>query len=203
MIRLLLADDHELILEGIATLVSGPEFEVVARAHNGLEAFELYREVRPDLCLLDLRMPELDGLEATRRIRAFDPRARIIMLTTFDTEEDIQSCLEAGALGYLLKDVRRQELLQALREVYADQTHLAPAAAARWDQRQGQTPLSNRERQVLAQVAQGLSNKEIATQLKITEGTVKLHLNKLFQKMGVSSRTEAVRQGLQRGLLQA
>lgn len=201
MITLLLADDHELILEGIATMVSGPEFQVVARAHNGHQALQLYQESRPQVCLLDLRMPECDGLEATRRILEFDPDAKIVMLTTFDTEEDIQRCLRAGAKGYLLKDVRRPELLHAIRQVQAGHSYLAPAAASRLDQRLAQTPLSNREQQVLEQVALGLSNKEIAARLKITEGTVKLHLNNLFQKMNVSSRTEAVTQGLKRGLL--
>lgn len=203
MISLLLADDHDLILEGIATMVSGQEFQVVARAHGGHRAAELYRQFLPDLCLLDLRMPEGDGLEATRRILEFDPAAKIIMLTTFDTEEDIQRCLEAGAQGYLLKDVRRPELLHTLREVQAGRNYLAPGAAARLRERLNQIPLSNREQQVLEQVALGLSNKEIAIQLKITEGTVKLHLNNLFHKMNVTSRTEAVRQGLKRGLWRA
>lgn len=203
MIRLLLADDHELILEGIATMVSGEEFQVVARAHGGYQAAELYRELRPDVCLLDLRMPEGDGLEATRRILGFDPSAKIIILTTFDTEEDIQRCLQAGARGYLLKDVRRLELLHTLREVQAGRNYLTSAAAARLHERLAQTPLSNRERQVLEQVALGLSNKEIASQLAITEGTVKLHVNSLLRKMDVTSRTEAVTQGLKRGLLRS
>lgn len=203
MIRLLLADDHELILEGIATMVSGDEFQVVARAHGGHQAAELYRQFRPDICLLDLRMPDGDGLEATRRILDYDSAAKILILTTFDTEEDIQRCLLAGAQGYLLKDVRRPELLHALREVQAGRSYLASAATARLNERRTQTPLSRREQQVLEQVALGLSNKEIALQLDITEGTVKLHLNNLFHKMRVTSRTEAVTQGLKRGLLQS
>ena len=203
MIRLLLADDHELILEGIATMVSGEEFQVVARAYTGRQAIELYRQFRPDVCLLDLRMPEGDGLEATRAILADDPAARIIILTTFDTEEDIQRCLQAGVKGYLLKDVRRPELLHTIREVQSGRNYLAPAAVSRLVERVSQTPLSQREQQVLEQVALGLSNREIADQLKITEGTVKLHVNNLFRKMDVSSRTEAVTQGLKRGLLRS
>ena len=201
--RVLLADDHRLVRAGIRSLLEKiPDIEVVGEASNGREAVDLWREHRPDVTLLDLRMPELDGLGVIKEIRAVDEKARFVVLTTFDGDEDIFRAIQAGAKGYLLKDVPRDALMDCIRRVHAGETcvpvHLAMKLA---DRVSGET-LSEREIDVLKLMALGKSNKEIGSALFISEGTVKSHLKSIFAKLNVMSRTEAVANATRRGLIQ-
>ena len=201
-LRVLLADDHEVVRAGVAFMINRqPDMAVVAEAKNGREAATLFEQTKPDVALVDLRMPEADGVECVRLIRLHDPAARILILTTYDTDEDIQLALQAGASGYLLKDVTEAELVACVRKAAAGQTCVAPAVAAKLADRLRRVQLTAREMDVLKLMAEGKANKEIAAALFITESTVKLHANNLFQKLGVSSRTEAMRVALQRGLI--
>lgn len=201
-LRVLLADDHEVVRAGVAFMINRqPDMEVVAEARNGREAAALFERVKPDVALVDLRMPEADGVECVRLVRASDPAARVLILTTYDTDEDIQLALQAGASGYLLKDVAEADLVACVRKAAAGQTCVAPAVAAKLADRLRRVQLTAREMDVLKLMADGKANKEIAAALFITESTVKLHANNLFQKLGVSSRTEAMRVALQRGLI--
>lgn len=200
--RVLIADDHTVVREGLAALIGRqPDMQVVAEANNGRAAVELWRQHRPDVALLDLRMPELDGLSAIREIRAQDPGARIIILTTFDGDEDIYRGIEAGAKAYLLKDAAREELLDCISRVCAGETYVTPAMAAKLASRVRGTPLSRRETEVLGLLAAGKSNKEIGSSLFISETTVKSHLKRLFAKLNVMSRTEAIAEASRRGLI--
>jgi two-component system, NarL family, response regulator len=202
-LRILLADDHEVVREGLASILNRrhEEFVVVAEADNGEEAVRLWQEHQPGLGILDLRMPKLDGVATIKAIRAFDAAARLIILTTYDTDEDIYQGLRAGAKGYLLKDAERQELLEAVRTVARGETWIPSLVAGKLAQRVQGDGLSDKEMLVLQQVAQGASNKEIARTLNISEGTVKFHTNAIYSKLGVGSRTEAVRVGTERGLI--
>src|ERR1044071_1959823 len=202
-IRILIADDHSVVREGLVSLVKRkPDMTVVAEASNGREAVDLWKEHRPDVTLLDLRMPELEGVGAIKEIRAVDEKARIIMLTTFDGDEDIYRAIQAGAKGYLLKDVPREALMDCIRRVHAGETCVPVDLAAKLAQRVGGETLSEREIEVLKLMAQGKSNKEIGSALFISEGTVKSHLKRIFHKLGVISRTEAVASATRRGLIQ-
>jgi DNA-binding NarL/FixJ family response regulator len=174
---------------------------VVAEAANGHEAVQLYREHRPDLVLLDLRMPQLNGVEATIAIRAEFPEALIIVLTTYDEDENIYRALRAGAHAYLLKDVPRDEFLKAVRAVRNGEYCVPPAIAARLVQRMPQDELSTREIEVLKLIVAGMSNKEIAFQLAITESTVKNHVNSILNKLRVKDRTQAATTALRRGIV--
>lgn len=201
-IRILIIDDHPIVREGLAAIVSlRPEMTVVAQGANGRQAVELYRQYKPDVALLDLRMPLLDGLGAIAAIRSEDPRAKLILLTTYDGDEDIYRALRAGAKAYLLKDSPREDLLRCIREVYEGRTCIPPAVAAKLAERLTGADLTARELEVLELAARGQSNKEIAAGLSIAEGTVKVHLNSVFSKLGVAGRTEAVRSALERGIL--
>ena len=175
---------------------------VVAEASNGREAVELWKAHRPDVTLLDLRMPELDGLGAINEIRELDKNARIIVLTTFDGDEDIYRAIKAGAKAYLLKDTARDALVDSVRRVHAGETYLPPALAAKLADRVSGQALSAREIEVLQRMAAGKSNKEIAAELFISEGTVKTHVKSIFSKLDVVSRTEAVATASRRGLIQ-
>jgi two-component system NarL family response regulator len=175
--------------------------EVVAEAANGQDAIEAYRTHRPDVVLMDLRMPGIEGVEAVKRIREIDPQARVIVLTTYDADEDIARALQAGAKAYILKDIAADALIACIRDVLAGKTYLAPAAAAKLAERVTQLQLTPRELSVLRLLANGHSNKEIAAALGIAERTVKTHLGHLFEKLGVTSRTEAVRVATRRGLV--
>jgi two-component system NarL family response regulator len=201
-IRILLADDHAVVREGLAAMISRrADMQVVAEAENGARAVELARQHQPDVILMDLRMPEMGGVEAIGHIRAERPEARIIVLTTYDGDEDIYRALQAGAKAYLLKDTPRDELLDAIRAVHAGQKRLPPEVAAKLAERITAEPLTPRELDVLRLIVAGMSNKEIGAALNIAEGTVKIHVNGLLGKLGVSDRTQAVTEALRRGIV--
>ena len=200
--RVLVVDDHSLLRTGVANIINQePDLAVVAEAANGRDAVEAFRLHRPDVVLMDLRMPEMEGVEAVRRIREIDPQARVIVLTTYDADEDIARALQAGAKAYILKDIAADALVACVRDVLAGKTYLAPTAAAKLAERVTQVQLTPRELAALRLLANGESNKEIATSLGISERTVKTHLAHLFEKLGVTSRTEAVRVATRRGLV--
>ncbi len=200
-IRILVADDHALLRNGVATVINQElDMVVVAEAANGETAITLYRLHQPDVALMDLRMPGMDGLEASRRIKAADPNANLIILTIYDTGEDIDLCLKAGARAYLLKDILAEDLVQCIRDVKNGKTRLTPTVAAKLAERLTQVQLTPRELDVLRLVAHGKANKEIAKELDITDGTVKIHLTNLFKKLSVTSRTEAIAAAIRRGL---
>jgi DNA-binding NarL/FixJ family response regulator len=198
----LIVDDHALLRTGVANIINHePDLQVVAEAANGAEAVEAFERHRPDVTLLDLRMPVMEGVEAVRRIRERDPQARVIVLTTYDTDEDIARALKAGAKAYILKDIAADALVACIHDVLNGKTYLAPAAAAKLAERVTKVQLTPRELATLRSMAQGRSNKEVASELGISERTVKTHLGHLFQKLGVTSRTEAVRVATHRGLV--
>src|SRR5688572_11660048 len=200
--RVLVVDDHALLRTGVANIINHePDLRVVAEAGNGLEAIRAYEQHRPDVTLLDLRMPVMEGVEAVRRIRELDPHALVIVLTTYDTDDEIASALKAGAKAYVLKDISADELVSCIRKVLAGQTYLAPAAAAKLAEGVTRVQLTPREMATLRLMADGKANKEIATELEISERTVKTHLAHLFEKLGVTSRTEAVKVATRRGLV--
>ena len=202
-IRLLLADDHHVVRRGLAGLLDGePGLRVVAEAADGHAAVELWREHRPDVALLDLRMPGLDGVEATRAIRAEAAEARIIVLTTYDHDEGIFAAVRAGARAYLLKDVRPEELFDCIRRVHAGEACLTPAVSTRLAARLGASELTRRELEVLRLMAEGAGNKEIAERLFVSEVTVKTHVGSIFAKLNAASRAEAIALAAKRGLVQ-
>jgi DNA-binding NarL/FixJ family response regulator len=201
-IRVLVVDDHQIVRKGLVALINTePGLQVVAEAANGRQAIELFRQHRPDITLMDLRLPELGGVEATKAIRQIAPTARIIVLTTFDGDEDIYRALQAGAQSYLLKGMSFDELLEAIRTVHAGARRIPPAVAERLAERMAGQELTGRELQVLELIVKGRSNKEISTDLSISEATVKSHINSLLGKLGVSDRTQAATTALQRGLV--
>ena len=201
-ITILTADDHPLIRTGLAAVIGAePGLQVVAEAANGEEAIESYARLNPDIVLMDLRMPVMDGLTATRAILAEDPNARIIVLTTYDGDEDIHRALAAGARGYLLKDMMRTDLLGVIRAVHRGQRGIPAPIAARLAEHTPRIGLTPRELEVLRLVADGLSNAEVADKIGRTEGTVKVHLKNILQKLDVKDRTEAVTTALRRGFI--
>jgi two-component system NarL family response regulator len=202
-IRLLIADDHAMILEGLAAAIGRQDdMTVVAKAGNGREAVELWTAHRPDVSLLDLRMPMLNGVGVIREVRDLDVAARVIVHTTYDTDEEIYQAIRAGAKGYLLKDAPLEELLAAIRKVHAGETCIPPALGAKLASRMSGEALTGREIDVLKLLARGRSNKEIGTDLFISETTVKTHVSSIFSKLSVMSRTEAIAAANQRGLIQ-
>jgi two-component system NarL family response regulator len=202
-IRVLIADDHVTVLEGLAAIIGRQaDMKVVAQAASGREAVDLWQTHRPDVTLLDLRMPSLDGVGAIIEIRRESPSARVIVLTTFDSDNEIARAIKAGARGYLLKDARREELLDCIRKVDAGETFFPPALAAKLAESMSSEPLTGRELDVLTLLAKGKSNKEIGRHLFITETTVKSHLRSIFSKLNVLSRTEAITTASRRGLVQ-
>jgi two-component system NarL family response regulator len=202
-IRILIADDHTVVREGLVALAKRKsDMVIVAAASNGLEAVDLWKQHRPDVTLLDLRMPELDGLGAIKAIREIDPNAHIVVLTTYDSDEDIYRAIKAGAKAYLLKDTARDALVETVRRVFAGETYLPPPIAAKLAERVSGTALSQREMEVLQRMATGKSNKEIGTELFISDGTVKTHVSSIFSKLDVVSRTEAIATATRRGLIQ-
>jgi len=202
-IRVLVADDHVTVLEGLAAIIGRQkDMAVVAQAANGRDAVGMWEKHRPDVALVDLRMPVLDGAAAIEEIRRRDPSARVIVLTTFDTDTDIAGAIKAGAKGYLLKDAPREELLAVIRKVHAGETSIPPALVAKLAASMTSEPLTGRELEILALLARGKSNKEIGANLYISETTVKSHLRSIFAKLNVLSRTEAIAAATQRGLLQ-
>jgi DNA-binding NarL/FixJ family response regulator len=205
MIRLLIADDHPVVRDGLRGMVAAePDLEVVGEAGNGLEVLALVPRVRPDVALVDLRLPELDGVATIRALRRRHPEVRVLVLTTFDTERDVVSAIEAGATGYLLKDAPRAELFRAIRSAARGETVLAPQAATRLVgqlREPSAHPLTQRELQVLELVARGATNREVASRLHVSEATVKTHLVHAFGKLGVGDRTAAVTAALERRLI--
>lgn len=203
-LRVLVTDDHPVVRSGLAgMLAADPGVEVVGEAADGAQALALATELRPDLVLMDLRMPGMDGVEATARLTAGGGGPRVLVLTTYDTDADILRAVEAGATGYLLKDTPRDQLLDAVRRAAAGETVLAAPVAARLVNRVRRpgAELTGRELEVLACVARGLSNAEIGAALFIGEATVKTHLLHAFAKLGVNDRTLAVTVAMERGLL--
>jgi len=201
-IRVLIAEDHSLVRRGLAAIINMEEdVTVIGEAGDGQEAIELWRSLRPDVVLMDLRMPRVEGVEAIRRIRAEDPKAAIIVLTTFDHDEDIYAGLRAGAKAYLLKDVQPEELFNCIRAVHAGEAYLQPKVAAKLAQRVQEEPLTEREEQILKLLAEGKSNRAIGVVLHITESTVKSHMKSLFVKLDVTSRAEAISLAARRGLV--
>ena len=203
VIRVLCVDDHPIMREGIAAIVDGQDDVVsVGEAADGKSAIEQYRTLRPDVVVMDLRMPGLGGVEATTQIRREFPTARIIILTTYEGDEDIHRALAAGAQGYLLKHAVSKELLDSIREVYSGRRHITPAMAARLAEHTPRVGLTSRELEVVHLIATGLRNKEIGAKLDITEGTVKIHIKNIFGKLEVIDRTQAVVSASQRGFIQ-
>ena len=210
MIRVLIVDDHTVVRDGLSSMLGREDdIEVVGEAENGLEGVEQATLLKPDVVLMDLRMPELDGVEAMRRIREQLPEINFLVLTTFDTDEYIYDAIEAGAKGFLLKDASREDLFKAVRAVARGESLIEPGIAARVLNRFAQLSresapqelLSERERQVLDLLAKGSANKEIAASLSLSESTIKTHVANIFQKLEVNDRTSAVTQALQRGII--
>ena len=200
--NVLVVDDHALLRTGVANIINQEsDLHVVAEAANGVEALDAYERHRPDVTLLDLRMPVMEGVEAVRRIRERDPNAKVIVLTTYDTDEDIARALKAGAKAYVLKDIAADALVRCIHDVLAGKTYLAPAAAAKLADSVTRVQLTPRELSTLRLMADGKANKEIASELAISERTVKTHLGHLFEKLGVTSRTEAIKVATHRGLV--
>jgi len=201
-IRILIADDHYVVRMGLVALVgTEPDLEVTGEAADGVQAVELFKKLTPDLTLMDLRMPLKDGIAATREIRDQCPEARILMLTTFDGDDDIHKALSAGANGYLLKNATRESLIPALRAVAAGQRWIPKEVVRRLASRKMFEELTPRELEVLHQLAKGMANKEIADVLNISEYTVKDHLKSILGKLRVADRTEAVTAAIQRGII--
>jgi DNA-binding NarL/FixJ family response regulator len=202
-IGVLIADDHSVLRQGLVSLIGfETDMMVVAEASNGREALDLWRQHRPDVTMLDLRMPELDGVGVIKQIRAEGENTRIIVLTTFDGDEDIYRAIQAGAKGYLLKDVPREALIDCIRRVHAGETCVPVHLANRLAKRLGDKSVSEREVDVLKLMAQGKSNKEIGSALFISAGTVKSHVKSIFAKLSVNSRAEAVASAAHRALIQ-
>lgn len=204
-IRLLICDDHPVVRSGLrGTLGSQPDFEVVAEAADGIQAVALARRFRPDVVLMDLRMPEMDGVTATGKIKAESPEVQVLVLTTYDTDADILHAVEKGAIGFLLKDTSEENLFDAVRQAAQGRSPLAPSVAARLVRRMrgaDDEEVSEREIEILQLVAQGLNNKDIARRLLISESTVKAHMLHIFNKLGVADRTAAVTTALRRGII--
>lgn len=203
MIRILLADDHPVVRDGLAAmLATQPDFDVVGEAGTGEEALAEAARLRPDLVLMDLEMPRVDGIEAIRRLRAADPGVQVVVLTAFDTDDRIVRAIQAGAQGYLLKGAPRAEIFAAIRTVSAGGALIPPVVASKLLRRVRENPdaLTAREIEVLGLVAAGLANREIADRLSISERTAKFHVSSLLAKLGAKNRTQAVRLARERGL---
>jgi DNA-binding NarL/FixJ family response regulator len=201
-IRILCVDDHPLVRKGIASIIGNePDMRLVAEASNGHEAVERFREYRPDVTLMDLRMPELDGIGAVKIIRAEFPDARIIALTSFDGDQEIYRALEAGVRGYLLKEMVHTEVLNAIRVVHAGKRLMSQEVAERLNEYFAQGVLTPREVEVLTLVAQGYANKEIAARLNKAGGTIKIHVQNILAKLNATDRTHAVTIAVQRGII--
>jgi DNA-binding NarL/FixJ family response regulator len=201
-IQIMVVDDHHIVRQGLVALIrTVPDMQVIAEASDGVQAIELYRKHRPDITLMDLRLPNKNGVEAITQIRHEFSAARIIVLTTFDGDEDIYRALQAGAKGYLLKGMNTDELTDAIRTVHAGKSRIPAFVAERLAERMGGPALTARELDVLKKIVGGRSNKEIAGDLFISEATVKTHINSILSKLGVNDRTQAATTALQRGIV--
>lgn len=201
-IRILLADDHHVVRLGLTSLLDFEnDLEVCGIAEDGLQAIEAYQRLHPDLVLMDLRMPEVDGVEAVRLIRKQDPQAKILLLSAFDTDHDIHRAIEAGAAGYLVKNAPSDELIHAIRIIHSGATYFPNQIEIRMDEIEAVENLSARQAEVLGWLAKGLTNREIGSLMGITEDGVKAHLKIIFQKLHAADRTEAVAVAMQRGYL--
>jgi Response regulator containing a CheY-like receiver domain and an HTH DNA-binding domain len=210
MIRILVVDDHPVVREGLVAILEAQEdLTVVGEAGDGDQAVQQYRDLKPDVVLMDLAMPGTDGVQAIQEIKRIDPNARVVVLTAYDTDERILQAVQAGASGYLLKGAPREDIFRAVRVVYRGGSLLEPVVAGKLLNRMGallrgepvEEELTARELDVLTLMARGLRNKEIAYELSITERTVKFHANAIYRKLDVSGRTEAVSKAIQRGLV--
>jgi len=201
-IRILVAEDHLVARVGVTTIVNmQDDMTVVAEASNGQQAIDMFRQYQPDVALLDMRMPQMSGVEAAQKIRSEFPGARMVALTTYGGDEDIRRALAAGVQAYLTKDVLHDELLKAIRAVYGGQTYLPASVASSLAAQMPRPDLSAREVQVLGLIVQGLANKQIAFSLNIAEHTVKNHVKNILSKLGVQDRTQAATAAIQRGII--
>jgi DNA-binding NarL/FixJ family response regulator len=201
-IRVLCVDDHPLVRKGIASILANEaDMELVGEANNGREAVEMFRQFKPDVVLMDLRMPDLDGTSATRMIRQEVPEAKIIALTSYDGDQDIYRALEAGVRGYILKEMVHTEVVRAIRTVHSGKRLMPQEVAERLSEYFPQVALTPREVEVLGLVAKGMANKEIATKLGTASGTVKMHIQNILAKLGAADRTHAVTIAMERGIL--
>lgn len=202
-IRVFSVDDHPLLREGIAALVNNqPDMVLVAEASNGAEAIQLFKKHVPDVTLMDLRLPDMSGIDIVIAIRSEFPEARIIMLTTFEGDVEIHRALQAGARGYLLKNMPPSELLDVIRQIHAGKKRIPPEIASQLAEHMGDESLTEREVEVLRQVADGNRNRDIAKHLFISEETVKVHIKHIMEKLGAADRTQAVSIGIRRGIIQ-
>jgi DNA-binding NarL/FixJ family response regulator len=196
-------DDHPLLREGIAALVnSQPDMQLIAQASTGAEAVQVFKQHEPDVTLLDLRLPDMSGIDTLIAIRTEFPEARIIMLTTFEGDVEIQRALQAGARGYLLKNMPPSELLDVIRQVHAGKKRIPPEIASQLAEHLSDETLTEREVEVLKEVANGNRNRNIAERLFISEETVKVHIKHIMEKLGAADRTQAVAIGVRRGIIQ-
>ena len=203
VVRILCVDDHPLLRQGIAALVgSQGDMKLVAEASNGREALRQFRELRPDVTLMDLRLPDMSGIDALIAIRSEFPEARVLVLTTFEGDAEIQRALEAGARGYLLKTMPPADLIDAIRQVHAGKKRIPPEIAAQLAEHASDEDLTGRELAVLREVAGGSRNHEIASRLFISEETVKVHVKHIMEKLGANDRTQAVAIAIRRGIIQ-
>ena len=201
-ITVMVVEDHFVVRVGLAAIInSQPDMVAVAEASNGRQALELFERHRPDVTLLDLRLPGMNGLEVLAAITGSHPKARVIVLSTYGGDEDIFRAFQAGARAYFLKDVKGQDLIDAIRAVRAGQRPLPPEIAARLAERIPRSELSPRELEILKLISNGGSNKEIATLLNISEGTVRVHASNIFSKLGCSDRAQAVTEAFKRGII--
>jgi DNA-binding NarL/FixJ family response regulator len=202
IIRVLCVDDHPIVREGLSSIVAmQSDMEIAGTAESGAEALRLFRELKPDVTLVDLRLRDTTGFELLREMLKQDPRARAIVLTSFEGDADIERALTAGARGYVVKGMVREELLTAIRAVHAGRKHVPAAIAAKLVDHLSSEKLTQRELEVLRQIARGLRNKEIGGELTIAEDTVKMHVKSILMKLGVNDRTEAVTLALRRGII--
>jgi len=202
-IRVFSVDDHPLLREGIAMLINNqPDMELVAEASTGLEAIQQFRKHQPDVTLMDLRLPDMSGIDTLMAIRNEFPQALVVMLTTFEGDVEIHRALEAGARGYLLKNMAPSELIDAIRQVYAGKKRIPTEVASHLAEHMGEETLTEREIEVLREVANGNRNRDIADKLFISEETVKVHVKHIMEKLGANDRTQAVAIGVRRGIIQ-